>query len=181
MPETLTVTGVCNEISERSGWQTFHIDSGGKWPTKLATKKDEVIAAARSVGQELATWTYTEVESDRINEHTGKPYVNKYLEKVETGGSGPTHVPPQGWGQAERDAAPRPAAQAASSAPTHAPLPPGDKDRAITRMAVLKAAAEIVGADVASGSQVMDPGAEAISLAARFETWVYRDVDDLPF
>lgn len=168
MPETLTVTGVCNEISERSGWQTFHIDSGGQWPTKLATKKESVIAAARGVGQQTATWTYTEVESDKINEHTNKPFVNRYLESVEVGGVADAPTP-------------HPAAQTAASAPTHAPLPPGDKDRAITRMAVLKAAAEIV----ASKGTTTDPALETIAVAARFETWVYRDVsgddDGIPF
>lgn len=175
MPETLTVTGVCNEISERSGWQTFHIDKGTQYPVKLATKKDEVIAAARAAGGQLAVWTYTEVESDRINEHTNKPYVNRYLESVETGGTAPSSPPPAS------EAWPSEAAAILHPAPTHAPLPPGDKDRAITRMAVLKAAAEIVAAEVASGAQVMDPVAEAIAAADRFETWVYRDVDEVPF
>ncbi len=172
MPETLTITGVCNEISERSGWQTFHIDSGGQWPTKLATKKESVIADARGVGQQLATWTYTQVESDRINEHTGKPFVNKYLESVTTDGSAP----------AAPSETPRPQTQAASSAPTHAPLPPGDKDRAITRMAVLKAAAEVVGrGGYPIDTAPIDPAADVIAMAARFETWVYRDVDEIPF
>ncbi len=167
MPETLTVTGVCKEISERSGWQTFHIDSGGQWPTKLATKKESVIADARGAGSELAVWTYTEVESDRINEHTGKPYVNKYLESVEVGG---TAAPSE---------TPRPQAQAASSTTTHTPYAQGDKDRAITRMAVLKAAAEVCASmEFAPGEDI---GSEVISLAHRFEVWVNRDIDEIPF
>jgi hypothetical protein len=163
----MQVTGVCNEISERSGWQTFHIDKGTQYPVKLATKKEEVIAAARAVGQQVATWTYNEVISDKINEHTGQPFVNRYLEGVEAGGT------------PEFAGVPHPQAQTAVSTPTHAPLPPGDKDRAITRMAVLKAAAEVV-ASLELGPDD-DPAAETIALASRFETWVYRDVDDLPF
>lgn len=165
MPETLTITGSCSEISEKNGWTAFAVDVGRQYPVKLSTKKDEVIAAGRAAGTALATWTYTEVESDRVNEHTGKPYVNRYLESVETGGAAPV---------------PHPTGQAASSQPTHAPLPPGDKDRAITRMAVLKAAAEIV----ASTGKTDDPGFETIALAVRFEQWVYRDVagdDGIPF
>jgi hypothetical protein len=177
MPETLTITGSCTEISEKNGWTAFAIDAGGQWPVKLSTKKEEVIATARGVGGEIAVWTYNEVESDKINEHTGKPFLNRYLYDVEVGG--PTHVPPQGWEQAEKDAAPRPTAQAAVTA-THSPLPPGDKDRAITRMAVLKAAAEVC-ANPANVSPDGDVAAEVIAMAARFETWVYRDVDDIPF
>lgn len=164
MPETLTITGSCTEISEKNGWTAFAVDVGRQYPVKLSTKKDEVIAAGRAAGTALATWTYTEVESDKLNEHTGKPYVNRYLESVDTG-----------------DAAliPHPTPQVAPSAPTHAPLPPGDKDRAITRMAVLKAAAT-VGASIeyAPGEDV---AAAVIAMAARFETWIYRDTDEIPF
>lgn len=166
MPETLTITGACTEISEKNGWTAFAVDVGRQYPVKLSTKKTEVIDAGRAAGTQVATWTYTEVESDRVNEHTGKPYVNRYLESVDVGGT-------------MTEAAAQPAATGAAqpAAPTHAPLPPGDKDRAITRMAVLKAAAEVVAAKGTTD----DPGAEVIALAARFETWVYRDTGEIPF
>lgn len=169
------ITGTCTEISERSGWHTFHIDKGSQYPVKLATKKEEVIAAAREAGGHLAVWTYNEVESDKINEHTGKPFVNRYLESVEVGGT----MPPQASAPSSTPVS-QTVATSPSSVASHAPLPPGDKDRAITRMAVLKAAAEACcsGMDYAPGEDV---AAVVISVAARFETWVYRDVDDVPF
>jgi hypothetical protein len=48
-------------------------------------------------------------------------------------------------------------------------------------MAVLKAAAEIVASGQIEFGPEGDPGSEAISLAARFENWVYRDVSEIPF
>lgn len=87
--EFQTLTGVCAEIAQRPGsdWVEFHVDAGGKYPVRLSTKLQPLIELGRAVGQEIATWTYTEVESDKINEKSGKPYVNRYLEKVEVGAS----------------------------------------------------------------------------------------------
>jgi len=65
---------------------------------------------------------------------------------------------------------------------THRPVIGGDKDRAITRMACLKAAAELVAPR--HGNTVdpdFDAALEAMKAAQRFEMWVYRDIDDVPF
>ena len=61
-------------------------------------------------------------------------------------------------------------------APSHKPVIGGDKDRAIARMACLKAAVKVV-----PGTGAEDPALEAMKIAQRFETWVYRDIDDAPF
>ena len=163
--ETKTITGVCSEISERGEWTTFHIDGGGQYPVKLATKLSPLIELGRATSKsgELATWTYSERESEKINEHTGKPFLNRYLEKVEVGGSA--------------DPTPEADEPAAKAGPHHSPLIAGDKDRAITRMACLKAAAEIISQTPSSD----DPALETMKAAARFETWVYRDLDEPPF
>lgn len=161
MPDTKQAVGSCQEISEKSGWTTFSVDVGSQYPLRLATKKTEVIEAARAVGTALTTWTYVEKESEKINEHTGKPYINRYLEGV----SG---------------ALPDTPASSGSSTPTEQPrtgLTGADKDRAITRMACLKAAADTIDRSAAHD----DRGGDVIELAARYETWVYRDITDLPF
>jgi hypothetical protein len=165
--EKKQIEGVCEEISEKNGWVTFSIGVGSQYPVRLSTKLPALVDEGRAVGQQRAVWSFSESEGAENPNRPGTNYINRRLEKVEVGGT---------------VSAPHPQAQAASSTPTHAPLPPGDKDRAITRMAVLKAAAEIVAARVASGNYPPDDeGAYAISLASRFETWVYRDVSDIPF
>lgn len=66
--------------------------------------------------------------------------------------------------------------------PHHKPVMGGDKDRAISRLACLKAAAEIVAPRVtATADPDYDPALEVMRAAGRFETWVYRDIDDAPF
>lgn len=86
--ETKTISGVCSEIAQKPGndWTEFHIDAGGQWPVKVATKLQPLIELGKAVGSNIATWTYKEVESDKINEKSGKPFVNRYLEGVEIGG-----------------------------------------------------------------------------------------------
>lgn len=75
------------------------------------------------------------------------------------------------------------AANGGSAAPIethHKPVIGGDKDRAITRMACLKAAAIIIGPYGAKANSE-DLALEVMKAAQRFETWVYRDIDDIPF
>lgn len=158
--EFQTVTGVCVEIAQKPGseWVEFHVDSGGKWPVRLSTKLSPLIELGRAVGQELATWTYSEVESSTINEKSGKPFINRYLEKVEVGG----------------------AAAKADGSPQRAPVLGGDKDRLIVRQTALKAASALYGGQ---GTPSADPDWPllVIGAAARFEAWCYRDLETPPF
>jgi hypothetical protein len=164
-----TLTGVCTEIVQKPGsdWCEFHIDGGGKWPVKVATKLQPLIELGKAVGSNLATWTYNEVESEKINEKSGKPYVNRYLESVEVGGA---------------QTQPNASAGSTATQPHHSPLIAGDKDRAITRMAVLKAVAELyhgaLGANDVDNDVIV---LKVMETAGRFETWVYRDIDGPPF
>ena len=161
MSDKKTIVGSCGEISEKNGWTTFHIDVGSQYPIRLATKLEKLIGAGREAGGEQTTWTYTEQESEKINEHTGKPYVNRYLDGV--GGPTPTEA-----------TAPDPAQH-------RTPLHGADKDRAITRMSCLKSAAvTFSGADFKVGEE-KDLATLVIGAATRYETWVMRDIEDLPF
>jgi len=119
------VVGTCQGITEKpSGWTEFEIAVPGKqYPVRLATKAQPLVELARALAGGVGTWTYNEVESEKINEHTGKPYLNRYLEGVEPGAA--------------------PAASVGSPESHHEPIHFADKDRAITRMAVLKAAAQV--------------------------------------
>jgi len=159
-----TIVGTCAGITEKpTGWTEFEITVPGKqYPIKLATKEQPLVELARATHGSVATWTYNEVESEKINEHTGKPYLNRYLEGVEPGAA--------------------PAASVGSPESHHEPIHFADKDRAITRMACLKAAATIVASyATAENIEVGDPGLEVMKAADRFERWVYRDIDPPPF
>lgn len=153
MSEMLTAIGRCTDIEVKNGWTTFIVDIDERYPLRLSTKLPAVIDAARLAGSNEAEWTYKEQVSDRINENTGRPYINRFLEGVE----------------------PSAGAAAAGGRPqaAHRPVAQGDKDRSITRMAVLKAASELyAGTGDADG---------VFAVASRMETWVYRDIDPVPF
>ena len=157
----LEAIGTCSGITEKpSGWTEIEVEVPGKnYPVRLATKKEELILAVRSLAGELGKFGYTERESDKINPNSGKPYVNRYLESVEPATNG-----------------------AEQHEPSHRPVIGGDKDRAIARLACLKAAAELVAPRAAAAVHPdYDPALEVMKAAQRFETWVYRDIDDPPF
>lgn len=168
---TKTIVGVCEEISEKNGWTTFHVNAGSKYPVRLSTKLPALIEQGREAGSETAAWTYKEVESDTINENTGKPYVNRYVEKVEVGDHAAS-APNTGVTSAPE----RPQAGA------HDPVAIGDKERLIVRQTCLKVAGQLFsGLGNVEKVDERDNVVELIAAAARFETWLYRDIDDPPF
>lgn len=166
--ETKQIVGVCEEISEKNGWTAFAINVGSQYPVRLSTKLPALIEQGRAVGQQQAVWTFKESQGGENPNKPGTFYTNRYFDGVEVGG---TITHDTGYTVAG------PTPQAAGA--THAPLPAGDKDRAITRMAVLKAAAEVSRG--INFVQDEDIAATVIATAERFERWVYRDVDDIPF
>lgn len=157
MSDTLTKVGQCSGITEKpNGWTEFEIQVQGlQYPVRLSTKIEQLIEDARATKGALATWTYAESEGN-INPKSGKPYINRYLESVVLGDtSGGNDLP--------------------SPEPHHDAVHFADKDRLITRQTCLKAASNHPGDGI-------DDWAEAvIEAAARFETWLYRDIDDVPF
>ncbi len=159
--------GVCEEISEKNGWVNFSINVGSTYPIRLSTKLPALVDQGRAAGQQPAVWTYTESQGGENPNKPGTFYMNRRLEGVEVGG---TAAPSE---------TPRPQTQTTSSEPAHQPYKQGDKDRAITRMAVLKAAAEMCARNEWQENE--DPAGTAIAMAERFERWVYRDVSDIPF
>jgi hypothetical protein len=155
------VVGTCSGITEKpTGWVELEIEVPGKnYPVRLATKDEKLVIATRALAGDVGKFTYTERESDRINPNSQKPYINRYLDAVEpaTNGSEPHE-------------------------PTHRAVIGGDKDRAITRLACLKAAAQLIAPR--HGNTVdpdYDAPLEVMKAADRWERWVYRDIDDIPF
>lgn len=155
------VVGNCSGITEKpTGWIDVEISVPGKnYPVRLSTKDEQLVLATRALSGDVGKFTYVERESDRINPNSQKPYVNRYLEGVE----------PYSNGTEPHE-------------PVHRPVIGGDKDRAISRLACLKAAAELVAPRAAASVHPdYDAALEAMKVAQRFETWVYRDIDDVPF
>jgi hypothetical protein len=80
-----TLIGVMSKPG--SDWHTIEISVPNlRYPVKADTKKAEIIEKVNAVGTEVATWTVNEVESDKTNPKSGKPYINRYLEDVAAGG-----------------------------------------------------------------------------------------------
>jgi hypothetical protein len=71
------VTGI---ETKASGFRVISVHPEGKqYPVKVGTKYDETIAqATEAMEWPAATCTYTESDSDNINQHTGEPYKNRY-------------------------------------------------------------------------------------------------------
>lgn len=87
--EQKSVVGTCQAVEQKPGseWIRFLVEMQGKqYPLRLDTRDDDVIAKAKAVGAGVATWTFNEVESEKINQRSGKPYINRYLEDVALGG-----------------------------------------------------------------------------------------------
>lgn len=162
--ETKVIVGQCVAVEQKPGsdWVKFEINHGGKWTTKLDTKVSEIIEQAKAVGSDVATWTFKEQESDKINERSGKPFVNRYLSKVEAGDHSAN-------GGATASGTPLPEAH-------YDTLAPADKDRAITRMSCLSSAATLLqGVEFENELQRVTAWIGAASAA---ETHVYKQISE---
>lgn len=161
--ETKTITGTCAEISERGEWTTFHVDIGTQYPVKLSTKLAPLIELGRTASKDggVFDWTFKESQGAENPHKPGTFYTNRYLSAVEPAGTASTPA----------------AAPSSDGVRTYTP---DLKDRMIVRQTALKAAAEIMAASP-SAHPDYDPALEVMKAAARFETWVYRDIDPVPF
>jgi len=90
------VTGVVSALEPRSNdWVAVHISVPGRqYPTKLSTKRPELIGLAQSVVGQNVDALYNEEQSTQINPHNGQPYTNRYLEALAPAGSIPPPVVP---------------------------------------------------------------------------------------
>lgn len=163
------VVGTCTGITEKpTGWTDLEIAVPDKqYPVRLSTKEEGLIIATRALAGAPGRFSYTERESDKINPNSHKPYMNRYLD----------HVEPVDTNGSEA------VVKYTVAESKHQPVVGGDKDRAISRLACLKAAAEIAPhspIDLGEGGHP-DIALTTMKIAQRFELWVYRDIDDVPF
>lgn len=82
MSETLEAKGKVTGFEAKTGGiRVFSVDTGGQWPLKVATKKDEIIAQGmEAIEWDAATVRYVESDSKNINDNTGLPYKNRYVQ-----------------------------------------------------------------------------------------------------
>lgn len=159
-----------------SGWHSVEINVAGlKYPVKADTKKAEIIEQVNAVGVDIATWIVNEVESDKINPHTSRPYINRYLEGVEPGGV----IPPTA------DARP-PTTSTASGNEGMTKEEWAAKDSAIHMTACIKAAAAALAHTISSDPSLDDLNTfnvRVLHLATAWHSVVIaeRNEDDLPF
>lgn len=143
-----SVVGTLEGIIEKpNGWFEIQVAMPGKqYPLRLGTKKQEYVELARAAGTNVMAWAYTEQESEKINEHTGKPYVNRYFEGVAPVGSEGAETASPATG------APARTSDAMSKDEWAA------KDSAIHKMAAIKTAADALKHTVPA-----DPGPEDLT------------------
>lgn len=105
--EVLTIVGKNDGIKEKQqGWFEVEVSVPGKqYPVRLATKRTALIDGLRATIGQVATFTYTEKDSNRTNPNSGNPYKNRYLESVEAGGvaQAPTAGGSSGGGGGDAD------------------------------------------------------------------------------
>jgi len=88
MTDVTYVGTVHGLVEKKGGWHSVEIAVPGKqWPIKADTKLEPLLKQVREIrdGDLTATFTVSESESENINPNSGKPYIERRLEKVELG------------------------------------------------------------------------------------------------
>lgn len=176
-----TYVGTLAGITSKPGsdWHSVEINVANlRYPVKADTKKSEIIEKVNAVGADIATWTINEVESEKTNPKSGRPYINRYLEDVEPGG---VISPTADAGQTTT-----PTASGSESSEGMTKEEWAAKDSAIHMTACIKA-----GADALKHTIPSDPSDEDLNrfnervlhLATAWHNVVIaeRNQDDLPF
>jgi len=85
------IQGQIVQIEPRQNdWIAVHIAIPGRqYPTKLSTKRPELIQVAQQMFGQFVDALFNEEESTSINPHSGRPYINRYLEQLGPAGAIP--------------------------------------------------------------------------------------------
>lgn len=167
-PVDKTVQGILVQVEQRqNGWHRFHIlQPGNQYATKADTKKPETVQQAMALmGQPVAA-AIREQESNSINPHNQRPYINRYLNEIapqgfapgvqpNAGAAGPqgqVYTPPQTPPYQPRQPTPQPGTYYPPPAPQQpqAPQPPVEQfarqHDEVGMQIMRQAAAKVVGA-----------------------------------
>jgi len=166
--QKVTYVGTVGQLIEKkNGWYAIEVMVPGKqYPIKADTKLENLIGKAREVRDSgaVATFTVEEWDSDNISPKTSKPYTERRMSSIEEG----SHAPAGGTG----------AGGGADVTAHHEPVADADRQRLISRQTCLKAACELYSGPAVGGST--DPALDVMRVAQRFESWLYRDIDEVP-
>lgn len=160
-----TIQGITQKKADT--WMVQLLPQGSQYPKNLWTKDAELVESlAAKIGQEGA-------------------FVGAFGAPYTVNGSEVRSWWINGTAEGEQDA---PQSTRSVATPVAAPrvYTPDTKDRMIVRQTALKAAAEIVAPRAGTFIDPdWDAALEVMKAAARFETWVYRDIgvpeDSVPF
>lgn len=90
MSDTKTADGVVQGITEKpNGWTDIMVlFIGREHATKLGVSPDDsvLVDEVRALGTNPGTFEFTEKDGD-INPRSGKPYINRYLQRVQGAGA----------------------------------------------------------------------------------------------
>lgn len=157
--------GTLAQVEQRQGgFYRFHImEAGMQYPTKVDTKKVELIQQAMSLMGQPVSAQIREQESTNINPNTQRPYVNRHLNAIAPAGYSPGVMPVQGAPQpqpqqqqqmqpqqqyqqtAQQPQWQQPAPQQAQAQPNFQPgLSGWEKDLNIMRQCASKVASEMI-------------------------------------
>lgn len=86
-PGDRVLVGRVSGVEPRSNdWYRFSIhQDGDQYPIKVDTKKAEIVNATLALINQTVTCWINEKVSDRINENSGKPFINRYLNQIAPG------------------------------------------------------------------------------------------------
>lgn len=156
-------------IEKKAGWHTVEISVPGKqYPVKADTKLEPLLKQVREIrdGDLIATFTISETESENINPNSGKPYIERRLEKIELGAQNAPNA----------NGSPTTEAQGGMTKEEWA-----RKDSAIHKMACIKAAADALKHTIPSTPTADDLGtygSNVMTLALRWHRSVIAERDD---
>lgn len=83
-PVDREIEGMLAGVEQRqAGWVRFAIlEDGNQYPTKVDTKKPELVNAAMALMSNRVRAAIREQQSTTINPHTNAPYTNRYLNEI---------------------------------------------------------------------------------------------------
>ena len=154
-------TGKLTGYSSSNGWTTIELEGA---PKGISTKKKDIVDKIRELEGQMVTASWSESDAKdrdgnpKINDNTGRPYVNRWLNEV---------LPAANVQAQDPAPAVTPAAPDHAAAASPATAGPGySKDVSIVRQVAWKAAAQLF-----SGTGNFT---QALAAAAAIETHILR-------
>lgn len=94
------ITGYLSSVEHRQGgWvRASVLEPGKQYPTKMDTKREDLVSQVIALAGQQVTVEFNEYESDKINPHNQRPYINRYIEHIVPGAPVPVEPTQLGAG-----------------------------------------------------------------------------------